>query len=105
MLLTVSFFGTVIYATYTADLTTQMTIGHSPVNIKSFEDVHTLGKRLIVNQGGAEESLLENSAKDSPLKKMYDAMEPGQIIKRDCDLKCVNDILLYVGNEVRQTRR
>ena len=82
-----------IYATYTADLTTQMTIGHSPIEFDSFKDIHSLGKRLIVSEGGAEESFLRNSAPNSALDKLYTSMQEDQIIEKECDLTCVNDRL------------
>lgn len=98
--MTISFLGTVVYTTFTADLTSQMTIGQSPLKIKSFQDIHLLGKRLIVEEGGAEESLLRNSAASSSLGKLYAGMECDQVIKRDCDLQCIGDIL-----NVRKVKR
>ena len=91
--MTLSCFAIVIFATYTADLTTRMTVGQAANPIKSFKDIYDLGKKLLINRGGAGETFLKNSPDGSYLSLIFNSMQEDQFIERSCKNKCIEDKL------------
>ena len=85
-------FGTVIFATYEADLTTRMTISLEPTIPKSFSDIATSNEyKVMTYAGGSSLQALRNAEDGSALRKIYEQVNSDReefLFGVTCDDQC-----------------
>ena len=84
-------FGIVIFASYEADLTTRMTVKEKPIQLKSFEDIYMHGNKILVRPGNVQYDFLQRAKPGSSLNKIFDSMEPKQLLEAGCGKTCLTD--------------